>query len=171
MTQTNGIEGKELREVIGGFATGVTVVTVTGKDERPKGLTANAVTSLSLEPPLLLVAIDRNVDTYSHLADGDHFAVNILPAGEQGETISNVFAGKGEEKFREVDYRQGSTGAPILEDSFAWLDCHQEAAYDGGDHTIFIGRVVKAWREDKERNPLLFYRGEYRELAPNGGSR
>lgn len=161
-----GIDGKQLRTIIGGFATGVTVITVTGTDGKPRGLTANAVSSLSLDPPLLLAAIDDKVDTYPHLMEVGHFAVNILRAGERSEELSNCFAGKGEEKFRDVSYQKGISGAPILDDCFAWLDCQTEITYEGGDHTILIGRVVDAWRDDEVDDPMIFYLGKYRRLAP-----
>lgn len=162
----HGIHGTQLRNIIGGFVTGVTVITCTDTDGTPRGLTANAVTSLSLDPPLLLVAIDHKADTYPHLVEGDHFAVNILRADDNGKKLSNRFAGKGGEKFQDVSHQKGASGAPILDDRLAWLDCRTETTYEAGDHTIFIGRVVDGQRDDEADNPLVLYLGKYRELVP-----
>lgn len=161
-----GIDGARLRAIIGSFVTGVTIITVTDTDGNPRGLTANAVSSLSLDPPLLLAAIDHKVDTYPHLVEGGHFAVHILRADEHGKELSNRFAGKGEEKFQDVSYQNKASGAPIFDNCLAWLDCQTETTYEGGDHTIFIGRVIDGQRKEEVDDPLVFYLGKYRGLAP-----
>ncbi|MDE2573632.1 MAG: flavin reductase, partial [bacterium] len=127
----------------GTLATGVTIVTTGSKGEE-HGCTASAVTSLSLAPPLMLVCLDRLAKTHVKMIEAGKFAINILAAGCEGERLSRLFAGKAEDKFRGIASRRNLTGAPILCNASAWLECELERTYEGGDHTIFIGRVVAA---------------------------
>lgn len=151
-----------LREVAGAFATGVTVIT-TRVGSRLFGCTANAVTSLSLDPPLMLACLDRSTKTRPRLLEAGAFTINIIRAQDGSEELCRVFAGKSEDKFAGTRYRSGITGAPILEAALAWLECELESTYEGGDHTIFIGRVVAA--EQTEGEPILFYRGRFVALG------
>jgi len=159
------IEQSEFRRVIGHFASGVTVVTTVGPDGEPCGLTASAVCSVSLDPTLLLVCIDRAADSYAALEGSEVFAVNVLGL-ERGESLARRFADPAEvNQFRGVAYHSVQTGAPVLQDSLAWLDCRLDRVVPGGDHGIFIGEVVAADARD-EGTPLLYYRGGYGAFRP-----
>ena len=151
-----------LREVAGTFATGVTVVTTRTRSGL-FGCTANAVTSLSLEPPLMLVCLDRSTKTHPRLLEARAFAINIIRAEPGAEELCLLFAGKSEDKFSGTSYRDGVTSSPILDAALAYLECELDGTYEGGDHTIFVGRVVAA--ERREGEPILFYRGRFTELA------
>lgn len=156
----------DFRRVMGRFATGVTIIT-TSLEGETHGMTANAVTSLSLDPMLVLVCVDKNADTHDILRKSGVFAVNILSAEQAA--LSDRFAKKEAEGVHGLDgvpHRIGKTGAPILEGTLAYLDCRTVLQYEGGDHTIFIGEVVDA-AETSEGEPLLFYRGRYGRLAPS----
>lgn len=155
------IDGERLREVAGTFATGVTVVT-TRSDAGLFGCTANAVTSLSLDPPLMLVCLDRSTNTHPRLLEARAFAINVMRAQPGAEELCRLFAGKSEDKFSGVAWREGVTGCPVLEGALAYLECELDGTYEGGDHTIFMGRVVAA--ERFEGDPLLFYRGRFTGL-------
>ena len=161
------LDKNDFRRTMGFFATGVTVVT-TALGEELHGMTANAVCSVSLEPPLLLVCIDRRSHTHSILAQSRVFAVNIL--GEEQEELSRLFADSASPRAHslwDVRYRLGTTGAPILEDCLAYAECRVAATYPGGDHTIFLG-YVKDLGIVREARPLLFYRGAYEGLLRRG---
>jgi len=155
------IEKTELRRVMGHFATGVTVVTTCGSNGRYYGFTANAVSSVSLVPPLMMVCVDKNAESYPSFEQSRVFTVNILSAEQ--EDLSRRFAVSGGEKFEGVSYRVGANGAPILGGVLAHLECRVVSAYDGGDHTIYLGEIQEA--ETSEGKPLLFYRGGYRSLG------
>ena len=127
---------------MGTFATGVTVITMPTRDGA-WGMTANSVTSVSLDPTLVLVSIDKATRTYQHIQASGVWAVNILAATQ--ETISRTFALKDIEEERTMistPYHLGVTGAPIIEGCLSYLDCRTWATYDGGDHTLFLGEVV-----------------------------
>lgn len=153
-------EQAEFRKVMGWFATGVTVVT-TRVGNRPYGLTANAVTSVSLNPPLILVCVDHQADSFAPLSESGAFAVNIL--SEQQEELSRRFAQTGIDKFSDLPYRQGTTGSPILEGVLGFLECRVVKSYVAGDHTIFIGEVQALG--DSGGRPLLFFGGQYTRLS------
>jgi flavin reductase (DIM6/NTAB) family NADH-FMN oxidoreductase RutF len=153
------IDESEFRRVIGHFATGVSVVTSCRQDGEACGLTVSAVSSVSLNPTLVLVCVDQKSETHGWLQAAGHFAVNVLEEG-RGETLARRFAGGGaEEKFRGTAWRPERTGAPVLDEALAWMDCRVTAALPGGDHTIFIGEVLAA--DAREGTPLLYYRGGY----------
>jgi flavin reductase (DIM6/NTAB) family NADH-FMN oxidoreductase RutF len=155
------LDKSEFRRVLGHFATGVTIITTLDREQRPFGMTANAVTSLSLVPPLLLVCVDKAADCYACFDDSKAFTVNVL--AEDQEALSRRFATKGIEKFEGVGYRPGRNGCAILEDAVAYMECRVTRAIDGGDHTIYLGEVETA--DATELPPLLFFRGGYRKLA------
>jgi len=154
------IDPLEFRRTLGCFATGVTVITVLDRAGNPRGLTANAFSSLSLDPPLVLVCVDHRSDTFPVITAATAFAVNIL-AEEQRE-ISQRFAGKGEDKFEGVSHHPGATGVPIIDGGLAVIECLVEQAHEAGDHTVFIGRVQRV--EYGQGKPLLFFRGNYASL-------
>ena len=155
------IERNELRRVMGHFATGVTVITTLSKEGKLHGLTANAVSSLSLDPPLLIICVDKKAESYSSFEESGVFTVNIL--ADDQEDISRRFAVSGGEKFEGVAYRRGANGAPILSGALAHLECKLHAVYEGGDHTIYLGLIEEA--ETREVKPLLFFRGGFRSLG------
>jgi flavin reductase (DIM6/NTAB) family NADH-FMN oxidoreductase RutF len=153
----------EFRRAMGRFTTGVTLITTRLGDEL-HGMTANAVTSLSLDPMLVLVCVDKTADTHDILSKAGVFAVNILNKAQA--EISNRFAKKefdGAHGLDDLPHGFALTGAPIIEGALAYLDCRTITEHHGGDHTIFIGEVVEA-RELSEGEPLVFYRGKYGEF-------
>jgi len=158
------IEKQEFRRVLGHFAAGVTVVTTIGDDGRPYGLTATAFTSVSLEPPLVLVCVDKNSESHPHFHASGVFAVNFLAVDH--EHLSRRFAVSGGEKFGDLVVRRGSTGAPVLADALGYLECRTEQVIEAGDHTIFLGLVEAA--DAREGEPLLYFRGSYRQIVKVG---
>jgi flavin reductase (DIM6/NTAB) family NADH-FMN oxidoreductase RutF len=153
-------DSKKQRKILGHFATGVTVVT-TGGIAGPHGMTANAVASLSLEPPLVLVAVDKRTLTLEHLKKNRCFAVNILRLDQ--EELSRRFAMPGPKDFSDLKTTTIATASPILADCLAFLDCTIVDILPGGDHEIFIGEIVAGEHHGGE--PLLYYAGGYRRLA------
>lgn len=156
-----GSDPRTLRDALGCFATGVTVVTCFDADGQPVGLTANSFTSVSLDPPLLLVNIHKQANCASALVEAEHFAVNVLQTGQQPASIR--FSTRQEDRFGANDWSRGEFGAPVLQESLSVFECERFAVYDGGDHHILVGRVVKA-HFNPDLDPLLFFRGRYRRL-------
>ena len=154
------IDPRELRNVFGVFATGVTIITTNDVNGKPFGLTANSYTSLSLDPPLVLVCVDKKVDCYACFEQSKVFAVNFL--AEDQEQLSTRFATKGIEKFEGVPIRQGSIGVPLLEGAIGFIECKLVNGYEGGDHTIYVGEVQAASASGER--PLLFFKGKYKKL-------
>jgi 3-hydroxy-9,10-secoandrosta-1,3,5(10)-triene-9,17-dione monooxygenase reductase component len=150
------------RDTIGHFASGVTIVTSSGSDG-PAGLTTNAVTSLSLDPLLLLVCFELRSRTLAVVRASGRFAVNILPAGEQD--LAAVFASKrvAREKFESVTHATAH-GLPVLDRALAWLACELRELHPGGDHVIGIGEVI-GMGVGEPRPPLVWYRGRYTTTA------
>ena len=156
---------QHLRQVMGHFATGVTVITTQDKNGNPSGLTANAFTSLSLNPPLALVCIDKNVQCYACFEESKTFAINVL--NETQEEISRRFATKGIEKFAGIRWHRSKNGFALIDGAIGHIECRMVQSYDGGDHTIYVGEIVSA-KASKGR-PLLFFRGKYHRLrTPHG---
>src|SRR5262245_32793126 len=139
-------EAQELRRVMGLFATGVTVITTRDAQGRPYGLTANAVTSVSLSPPMLLICVDRKSETFPHFFDSKLFILNIL-AGDQ-EDISRRFATSGGDKFAGLEYRMGPSGTPILDGTLGHIECRIVETHEAGDHVIHLGEVESAETRD-----------------------
>ena len=152
------------REVLGHFATGVTIITATDEGE-PVGLAANSFTSLSLDPPLVLFCVGNSSSTWPRIEHAGTFAVNIL--GEGHEELSQLFATRGADRFSQTSWHAGVSGAPVLDEAIAYLDCRLEAQYPGGDHTIVVGRVLDLDLREGAR-PLLFYRGRYSRMDEGG---
>jgi flavin reductase (DIM6/NTAB) family NADH-FMN oxidoreductase RutF len=155
----------DFRRVCGHFATGVTIVTTREQDGRPTGLTASAFTSVSLDPPLVLVCVSHKSQSFPALRDGGKFAVNILR--ESGEAVSRRFATTRLDKFDGVPYTVSALGLPLLDDALAHVECVTVGAHPAGDHTIFVGRVERARADSGD--PLLYFRGQYQRLAPASG--
>lgn len=152
-----------MRSVLGRFATGVAVVTA-ATPEGPVGMTANSFTSVSLEPPVVLFCAAHSSRTYPHIQRAGAFAVNILSRTQ--EEVSNTFARKEEDdRFAEVGIETDVTGAPILSDSIAYLDCRMVDRIEHGDHVIVLGEVTAAGVQPGDSEPLLFFRGSYRRPA------
>ena len=154
-------EGRRFRDTMGHFATGVCVVTAVGPDG-PTGLTTNAVSSLSLDPPLLLVCFDNESRTLPVVRAAERFAVNVLRTGQ--EELAATFASKAlaAEKFAAVTHTVDH-GVPVLDDALAWLACDLLSLHPGGDHTIGVGAVTQM--DHGAGEPLVFYRGGYRGLT------
>jgi flavin reductase (DIM6/NTAB) family NADH-FMN oxidoreductase RutF len=153
---------KEQRRIFGRFATGVTVLS-TIADKETWGMTANAVTSLSLEPPLVLVAVVRNSATDGYLKTSRCFALNILSAEQKN--LSTRYSGPGPRDFSDLETKTAVTGCPILVEALAWVDCRVVEVFSGGDHEIFVGEIVAGDIHPGDKRPLLFYSGQYARLA------
>ena len=158
------VSAAELRHAMGHFATGVTVVTSVGPDGLPVGTTANAVSSLSLDPPLVLVCFDRASQTLAAICAHGAFAVNVLSAPQR--ELSANFARRGlAAAWDGVRHRPGLTGSPRLHGVLSILDCTVEHRLPGGDHEIVVGRVRTVETSDAGASPLLFWRGRYVSLT------
>ena len=147
------------RQIMGRFATGVTVVT-TRYDEQISGMTANAVMSLSLDPPLIVVSVDRQSNMHGHLTKGQCYAVNVLKQDQ--EELSRRFAKPGPKDFSDLKLTVAETGAPIFVDALAYVDCRVVEVTPAGDHDMFIGEPLAGETYDGE--PLIFYSGQYAQL-------
>ena len=156
------MDARAFRDTLGRFPTGVTVVTAAG-DDGPAGLTTNAFSALSLDPPLVLVCFDRSSRTLPVVRESGRFAVNVLRAGQ--EDLARVFASKrvAREKFAEATHREAH-GVPVLDGALAWLVCDLQALHPGGDHEIGIGAVT-ALEHDPAGEPLVFFGGAFRGLT------
>ena len=143
------------------FASGVTVVTLNTKEDHPHGITVSAFSSLSLEPPLVLICIDKRASVHDLLSEGSHFAVNILAADQ--ELASRRFASKDDDRFGGIGYKEGITGSPLLDGALAHIECRVAHSYPGGDHTIIVGEVEATSVADGK--PLAYFRGGYAQLA------
>jgi flavin reductase (DIM6/NTAB) family NADH-FMN oxidoreductase RutF len=155
------IEKQEFRRVLGNFAAGVTIVTTVDDEGKPYGLTATAFTSVSLQPPLVLVCVDKRSESHPHFHTSQIFAVNFLALGQ--EDLSRRFAVTGGDKFGDVIFHRGQTGAPVLPEALGHVECRIVDVFEAGDHPVFIGQVESADASDGE--PLLYFRGGYRQLA------
>ena len=147
------------RQIMGRFATGVTVVT-TRYGDQISGMTANAVMSLSLDPPLIVVSVDCKSNMHGHLTQGQCYAINVLKHDQ--EELSRRFAKPGPKDFSDLKLTVAETGAPILADALAYVDCRVVEVASAGDHDMFIGEPVAG--ETYNGQPLLFYSGQYAQL-------
>jgi len=154
-------DSNKQRDIMGRFATGVTVVSTIVGENDTWGMTANAVTSLSLDPPLVLVAVQKETQTYEYLKISKCFAISILAKDQQ--VIADRFAFKGPKDFSGLETKTALTGAPVLSESLGWIDCRLTDILPGGDHDIFVGEVVDG--DVGHGEPLLFYSGNYTQLA------
>ncbi|MEO7143810.1 MAG: flavin reductase family protein [Bryobacteraceae bacterium] len=156
---------RALRDVMGLFPTGVAVVTTRAVGGMLYGVTVNSFNSVSLEPPLVLFCLARNLYSLQAYLDAEAYAVNILREDQRG--LSVRFGGPQLDKWTDIAYREGVTGSPVLHPTLAVLECRPHAHYDGGDHLIFVGEVVHLG-EPTEDKPLAFFRGRYHRLNPGG---
>lgn len=157
----SGSDPRTLRQALGCFATGVTVVAALDQLGQPVGLTANSMTSVSLDPPLLLVCIARSAGSLPAIEAADHFSVNVLHIGQQ--PTSDRFARRQEDRFAATTHEIWNEQIPIISHSLASFACARHAVHDGGDHVILVGRVLRVLFEP-QRDPLLYFRGKYRRL-------
>lgn len=153
------IDEARFRQVMGHFASGVTVVT-TERDGELYGMTVSSFSSLSLKPSLVLICVDKTVPTHDAIAEAGCFVINILE--KRQEHLSRRFATTANDKFKGVAWHTGRLGLPVLEGVLAVIECRLHTVLAGGDHTIFVGEVMDA--EVYEGTPLLYYRRGYHEL-------
>ena len=151
----------QFRELMGRFATGVTVLTVNGPGDRPLGMTASSLASVSLVPPLVSVCVDHQAELHDSILASPVFVVNILESRQ--ETLSRRFADPHEDRFDGIGYHRSPEGLVLLDGALAHIECDRFASYPGGDHTIIIGRVIGG--STGEGRPLLYYRGGYGALG------
>ncbi len=158
------MDPRQFRDLIGRFATGVTVIT-TEVDGLVHGMTANAISSVSLDPLLLLVCVGRESRCHEQLLASERFAVNLLT--EDQEHLSNHFARSDDptHDLGKIGCRVGQMGLPLLDGCLGYFECTKHAEFDGGDHTIFVGRVEHGELLLPEARPLLFFGGQYERLA------
>ena len=150
-------DAASLRTVLGHFATGVALITAVDGEE-PVGMACNSFTSVSLDPQLVLFCAAKSSTTWPRIQAANKWAANIL--AENAEEVCRLFAQKGADRFARIAYTIGRTGAPILEEALAFVDCETVAEHDAGDHVIVVGRVLELGFAP-EGKPLLFYRGGY----------
>ncbi|CAL8977614.1 p-hydroxyphenylacetate 3-hydroxylase, reductase component [Rhodoplanes serenus] len=155
------------RRTLGRFPTGVAVVTGAGPDGAPLGITVSSFNSVSLDPPLILFSIARRANSFAAWQAARHYAVNVL--GEDQEWLSDRFARPAADKWEGVTVTAGQHGMPVLPGCLAVLECEAYARHDGGDHEIFVGRVLGLTvdRDGPPRPPLVFFAGRYRKLMPD----
>ncbi|MGI9510071.1 MAG: flavin reductase family protein [Geminicoccaceae bacterium] len=151
------MEASDYRHTLGSFATGVTVVAAFDGDGDPWGLTANSFSSVSLDPPLILVCLDRRGRAWPVFAEAAQFSVNILAAGQV--KLAQHFASSTPNRFADMTWTRGQAGAPLLPETLAWLECDTDRQIDAGDHVILIGAVTGHGRRDHP--PLGFCRGTF----------
>ena len=157
---------RRMRSMMGRFATGVTVVAARN-GPLLAGMTANAIASISIEPPLMMASINRRSETHTAVVGSHAFAISVLAAAQRSlaECFAQPTSAEKLKRFCDAAWHEAETGSPILEGALAYFDCRLTARHDGGDHTIFIGEIVAAgYREDAE--PLLWYGSQFRRLSP-----
>ena len=153
------VDPVEFRQALSRFASGVTIVTVAVADEL-HGMTASSFASVSLDPPRVLVCLDKSSRTRSLLDSSNGFAVNVLSAEQ--EDISRAFANSGPKPFDSLSHKQGQSGAPLLDGALAWIECTTNEIVDGGDHDVVIGDVTSCSSADGA--PLIYFSRDYRAL-------
>lgn len=149
------VEEARFREVMGHFATGVTVVTTRDADGTPVGLTVSALTSVSLQPTLLLICVHREAASHDELLQNGTFGVNVLMA-DQSDLAMRFAQSKPEERFGGVEVESGPLGNPLLPGCLAWLECMIRQVWPGGDHSVILGEVMEC--DAHPGDPLLFFR-------------
>lgn len=164
MSEERAASQVAFRDVMGRFATGVTLVTGLDQEQTPVGLTANAVASVSLDPPLLMVGLDRDSSSLPALLDTGRFGVSVLRA--EHEHLAHRFSlAAPEDRFAGLELRTTSSGIPIFDDGLAWIDCRVWRPVEAGDHILLLGEVIDCGAGDPGP-PLVFFRGSYGTVAP-----
>ena len=157
------MEREEFKRILGHWPTGIAIVATRLADGKMCGLTANAVASVSLEPALVLACVEHDADSHDCIRAAGVFSVNVLDSSQ--ERMARRFSTwEVDMKFDGLAFRTEVTGAPILTDALAWVDCRVWASYPGGDHTIFVGEVVAG--DAREGIPIIYYRGGYGRFSP-----
>lgn len=159
LTQPRSVEAADFRQALSRLAAGVSIVTTVDRDGHKLGLTATAISSVSLDPPLVLACIDNRSRTIEAIEDGAQFIIHFL--AEEQEALARQFASRSDDKFAGVDYEWSAGGAPRLTGALASVECVTYAWYPGGDHTILVGRVVDVQLSDADAGPLLYFRGQF----------
>lgn len=158
---------REFRNALGLFPTGVAVVTATSAEGEVVGVTVNSFTSVSLNPPLVLVSLARSLRSFEVFRAASAFAVNLLR--EDQKQISGHFARRQVDKWQGVEHRLGAVSCPILYPNLAAFECVMHAQYDGGDHLLLLGRVLRFERDlELAARPLVYFRGQYRAVSDDG---
>ncbi|GAA4819723.1 3-hydroxy-9,10-secoandrosta-1,3,5(10)-triene-9,17-dione monooxygenase reductase subunit [Tomitella cavernea] len=157
------IDGRALRNLIGNFATGITIIS-TMSDEAPVGFACQSFSSLSLDPPMVLFCPMKTSRSWNAIEAAGRFGVTILAEDQQDACA--VFGSRNPDKFASVDWHRSPGGMPILDGELAWIDCTVEKVVDGGDHHVVFGRV-QAFGTGEPDKPLLFYRGQYTGIEPD----
>ena len=155
------IDPRTFRRTCSKFATGVTIVTLTGSDGLPHGMTVNSFTSVSVSPPLVLVCVDHSSNLLAHFRAATHYGVNVLSKTQQ--ELSNRFASRGLDRFSDQCWEKGASSVPLLTGSLAHMECEIRNTVTAGDHDIFIAEVMRVHTADAK--PLLFFDGGYQDLA------
>ncbi len=155
----------QYRQALGSFATGITVISAPGPGGTPIGITANSFNSVSIDPPLVLFSLKRRSYSLQAFLDSETFAVNILREDQQD--LCDRFAQAREDKWSSVGYDIWDTGCPILHDALAKFECRIRHTYEGGDHIIIVGEVVR-FEYDPNGKPLVYWRGKFQPMAPDG---
>jgi flavin reductase (DIM6/NTAB) family NADH-FMN oxidoreductase RutF len=155
------VDAAGFRQALAQFASGVTVVTTRDAGGQPMGLTVSAFSSVSLQPPLILVSVDAGSETHSGFRDSGVFGVSILAEGQ--DPVSRLFARPGRSKFAEIPLVTGSRGVPLVPDALAHIECEVRAAHPAGDHVLYVGEIVSL--SVRPGRPLVYHRGGYRRLA------
>ncbi len=154
------ISNDEFKAALGSFASGVSVVTTKDAAGKLHGITVSAFSSVSMNPPLILVCISKATGSYRSFEESNTFVVNVLH--ESQKNVSNNFASHADDKFAGQNYELNEQGLPILADCLVNLECTLKHSYDGGDHTIFVGKIEKATIQDGK--PLVYFHGNYRNI-------
>ena len=162
MSRKRNFTKRQLRDALGRFATGVTIITTCTRDNELLGITANSFNSVSLEPPMVLFSLAREAYSLNKFEQSDFFAVNILREGQRD--LSDRFAKASEDKWKGVDYETGVTKCPLFRDSLATFECYTRFHYDGGDHVIFVGEAFNM-ATGTPGTPLLYYNGKYETMV------
>jgi flavin reductase (DIM6/NTAB) family NADH-FMN oxidoreductase RutF len=160
--QETAFDPRAFRQALGQFATGVAIITAEGDDAAAIGITMSSFNSVSLDPPLVLFSVDRKANSLKAMLEAKGFAVNILSRSQ--EHLSNQFAKALTDKWSDVEHTLGHAQAPLLHGALAHFECEPYAHYDGGDHVIFVGRVVR-FSTRPDLDPLIFFRGKYCDLT------
>ena len=152
----------DFRRVVGSFATGVTIITTTAPNGEAIGLTASSFNSVSLEPPLVLFSLARKLYSHQAFEASKHFSISVLHEGQL--PLAKQFAVAFGEKWKDVEFEMGAFGCRLIKQAAATLECEKYASHDGGDHVIYVGRVLKI-KAESERAPLVFWRGKFGKVA------
>lgn len=155
------IDPRALRDALGLYPTGVTVVTAYDAQDNPAGITVNSFASVSLSPPLVLWSVDKGGSTHDIYTQAEHFCIHFLRQDQAN--LSQRFSAVMENRFDGISWSRGEHGSPLLEGCVAKIDCVRETVFPGGDHSIIVGRVVNL-DTDSTNSPLVFHQGSYKKL-------